>query len=480
MPFFDLSSTTPNVDASAAVFDATSDVYLDPALQLLPRGRAWPREGLMRTLVQGLMMELSRVRRRGRDLVDEFDPRTTSEVLPDWERVLGLPECSTPTTKAARVAAVVAKLQAVLGHDQTEAFWIALAEGLGFEVKNFEIGKGPFTVLSPVTDPLNSEEWESVWEIIVNAVDDEALALLLCYVEKNASLETLPLVHVRYSIVDTGIGSDLWAVESANGYIVAVGDGGDVTISDDHGVTWGAGQILPTNGRAIAKNVNGGGWWLAGGDDGDVYRAADLGDAWVAVSSIGHTIWALDAVGAEPGALIIGTDETDPDVWSTPDDGVTLVDDLRVLEKSAYGATHDGVAWIMVGAGGVVWRSVDLGAIWTASAPAAANGDILYAAAAWLGTMIAVGVGGRIIRSVDSGATWAAVTSGTTANLRGAATNGSRWYAVGDSGTVLESEDAGQTWAPAPTPTTTITWWAATCHDGRLVAVGDGGLALTE
>jgi uncharacterized protein YmfQ (DUF2313 family) len=63
-------------------------------------------------VLEGLSGELSRLEQRGCDLLDEVDPRTTTELIGDWERVLGLPsDCGPPPTDLVeRRAAVVARL----------------------------------------------------------------------------------------------------------------------------------------------------------------------------------------------------------------------------------------------------------------------------------------------------------------------------------------------------------------------------------
>ena len=67
-------------------------------------------------------------------LLDEADPRTTLELLADWERVCGLPDpCSgQAATIAERRAQVVARLTATGG--QSVAYFETLALALGFVI----------------------------------------------------------------------------------------------------------------------------------------------------------------------------------------------------------------------------------------------------------------------------------------------------------------------------------------------------------
>ena len=87
--------------------------YAAALQRLLPPGPALPREtsALFTALLQALAQEFARVEAAGTSLLDELDPRTTLVLLPDWERVCGLPDpcCGTlATTIPERRAAVPA------------------------------------------------------------------------------------------------------------------------------------------------------------------------------------------------------------------------------------------------------------------------------------------------------------------------------------------------------------------------------------
>ena len=64
---------------------------------LLPTGRAWPDEvgTTIDSLVEALAAQMAEIDREGARLLDEIRPSTTFSLLPDWERVVGLPDvCS--------------------------------------------------------------------------------------------------------------------------------------------------------------------------------------------------------------------------------------------------------------------------------------------------------------------------------------------------------------------------------------------------
>jgi uncharacterized protein YmfQ (DUF2313 family) len=110
--------------------------YARQLKQLLPPGALWWLDpgSWLSTQLLAIGDELARVDGRGEALVDEWDPRTALETLPDWERVLGLPEgaAALSSVTAERQAAVARKLAARGG--QTAAYFIGLAARLGFVV----------------------------------------------------------------------------------------------------------------------------------------------------------------------------------------------------------------------------------------------------------------------------------------------------------------------------------------------------------
>jgi uncharacterized protein YmfQ (DUF2313 family) len=76
--------------------------------------------------------EFARVDRRARDLVEEWFPNTATECLPDWERVLGLPDAAfgASATLAARRVAAETKYTARGGN--SPAYYLSIAARMGF------------------------------------------------------------------------------------------------------------------------------------------------------------------------------------------------------------------------------------------------------------------------------------------------------------------------------------------------------------
>jgi uncharacterized protein YmfQ (DUF2313 family) len=130
---------------SATEDDLTAD-YARAARRLLPRGAAWPvddPDSAMARFWAGLARELARWHLRDEALVIESDPGASTELLTDWERVLGLPDDCMPVaaTVGERRQAVVARLTALGG--QSPAFFEALGTALGYETTVEE--RRPFT-----------------------------------------------------------------------------------------------------------------------------------------------------------------------------------------------------------------------------------------------------------------------------------------------------------------------------------------------
>lgn len=144
--------------------------YLEQFFALQPPGKALPRDPDTDwgRLLAALAEEPERVENRCAALVRESDPRLATELLPDWERVCGLPgpcPLAWDATLQARRAAVVAQLTGMGG--QTKAFYRALADMLGLIIEITEYR--PFiTGLSRCGQRLNGpHSVRSVWRVLV-------------------------------------------------------------------------------------------------------------------------------------------------------------------------------------------------------------------------------------------------------------------------------------------------------------------------
>ena len=81
---------------------------------LLPAGAVWPDEPgtALDDLLDAIAEQMARVDASGANLLDDIRPNTTLDLLPEWERVAGLPDtCSVDgSSVAVRRASLLEKL----------------------------------------------------------------------------------------------------------------------------------------------------------------------------------------------------------------------------------------------------------------------------------------------------------------------------------------------------------------------------------
>ncbi len=163
----------------------TAEQYREQLLAASPRGDAWPRDpdSVFAETLHGLAIELARIDARGDDLIEEADPRTTLELLTDWERAFGLPEkcLALPDTLEERRLVLHEKVTRIGG--QSPGYYIAVAARLGFVITITEFR--PYTVADTVDTPIYGIDWIFAWRV-------------------NAPAET-----VRYFTVPSGVNEPL-------------------------------------------------------------------------------------------------------------------------------------------------------------------------------------------------------------------------------------------------------------------------------
>lgn len=145
--------------------------FTNALLNLLPRGRVWPRDpdSTMFAFWEAMAGTWKRNSDAAIGLANDSPPFSLNQMLPEWELTLDLPDDCAPAgqTIQQRVNAVVTKFAASGG--QSAAYFIALAEALGYA--NVTITQyAPFRVdRSTVETPLYDEGWFFVWTL--NAPD---------------------------------------------------------------------------------------------------------------------------------------------------------------------------------------------------------------------------------------------------------------------------------------------------------------------
>lgn len=151
----------------------TEDDYLQQLLGLLPGGPAWPRdaEAVTTRMLDAIAAELTRVDDRVDNLLDEADPRTTTELIGEWEALFGLPDpCLTPATSIAeRRARLVQRM--VFQGGQSAAFFVGLLNAMGYPAVTITEFR-PFRANSKCNAALNQGGWRYAWRVNVPAEAD--------------------------------------------------------------------------------------------------------------------------------------------------------------------------------------------------------------------------------------------------------------------------------------------------------------------
>lgn len=122
------AQTTPAIAFSHAAYARMLKGLLPPGVLQRVEGDA-----VLTAALEAIADELVRIDARGKTLLAESDPRTATETLSDWERILSLPDervTTIPGTTAGRRVAITQKLTGRGG--QNYAFFEALCEACGY------------------------------------------------------------------------------------------------------------------------------------------------------------------------------------------------------------------------------------------------------------------------------------------------------------------------------------------------------------
>ena len=390
-----LTGTSPECSAVSDVIDGKA---LESLAGLMPQGKAWPRDldAEETRLVLALSHEYSRVRRRGRRLLEELDPRTTFELLTDWERVYGITPASGATI-ASRRQALWAKMLRRMG--QTKAHYTALAASVGANDVEFS-GYPIATCASACTASLYDWHWRSAWlTTVYGAVDHSALESAFLAARQ---LHTYPLftyadlmswfaasVAGSYAISKIAYGGGKFVGVGGAGSIVVINNGvvsrpSSGTTEDLNDVAYCAttGTWIACGGTTVVRSANGGstwvatdlsetfnGWLLAIGANSTTWAAIGESGAGVASNNDGASWGNIDlecqdvyaVAGTSAGFLALSYDglcrySTNLTSWSSVDtgldDGLDLAIDVATGHVMAIGS--QGVAY-----------SANTGAAWT-------------------------------------------------------------------------------------------------------------------
>lgn len=246
----------------------------------------------------------------------------------------------------------------------------------------------------------------------------------------------------------------LSAVQAGSGFVVGAADGSIWRSSDPggRGITFvSAGQVGTGAIRGLATI---GAWIVAVGDNGQVFRSADLtGSSWTDQNS--PTSTTLRAV-ASNGLCVVAVGENGVllrgGIQGTAWERVTSIGETRTFLGVL--AQPSGL-YLAFGAGGVFWRGEPDGRTWTALA--SPTSSALRGGAAVGLTTILVGDAGLVYYSPGGFTGWQPADSQVSVTLRAVNFTGSDVVAVGDRYTVLWSR-IGLTWNPSLVPVEQMRW----------------------
>lgn len=143
--------------------------YAEQLARLLPPGPLFqPNVGPnLKAVLEALALEFERVHGRVEQLLREQAPRSTSELLGDWERALGLPDncAGSSSSTDVRRAAVLARLAVPGGNTRSDLVRLALTLGYPIDIEEHR----PFRVGSRIGDRLNEVDAGWPWAFTVHA-----------------------------------------------------------------------------------------------------------------------------------------------------------------------------------------------------------------------------------------------------------------------------------------------------------------------
>ena len=231
--------------------------------------------------------------------------------------------------------------------------------------------------------------------------------------------------------------------------IVAVGDHGNVLLSDDEGRSFRQAKAVPTRATltsvSFADSKNG---WAAG-QWGVILNTSDGGETWKmqrSETAVDRPLFSILFIDKDHGWAV--------GLWSlileTHDGGRTWVI-VKVPsppeggkgDRNLFQLFADSKGSLFVAAErGVVLRSDDKGGTWSYLSTGY-NGSFWTGTALKDGTLIVAGLRGSVYRSNDDGKTWTPAKSENKSSITDLEVVGNKLYGVGLDGVTIQSADDG-------------------------------------
>lgn len=227
----------------------------------------------------------------------------------------------------------------------------------------------------------------------------------------------------------------------AGNRLAAVGELGEILVSEDNGVSWISATVTPQRGSTLTQVLfldDKLGW--AVGHDSWVLRTDDGGKTWEEVH--------FEDEGSEPLLNLAATTEGNV---------------------------------IAVGSFGRLIKSKDRGRAWEVVDTKLGDRHLYAVAAADGQRLMLAGEGGLLARSVDGGVTWEKMPSIYAGSFFGVMNlGGDEWIAYGMRGNVYRSSDFGNSWTKAETGVEASLFGGTVLPDRRIALVGQGGVVVAS
>ena len=112
----------------------TADQYRQQLSGLLPSGPAWDPELVpeIALVLAGVSLEFARLDARAVDLLNEMDPAAVSELVPDWEAIMGLPDPCLGLNPAFEDRRLAVRRRLVEVGGQSISYFIDIAVSQGY------------------------------------------------------------------------------------------------------------------------------------------------------------------------------------------------------------------------------------------------------------------------------------------------------------------------------------------------------------
>lgn len=112
----------------------TADQYRRQLSGLLPSGPAWDPELVpeIALVLSGVSQEFARLDARAVDLLNEMDPADVSELVPDWEAIMGLPDPCLGLNPAFEDRRLAVRRRLVEVGGQSISYFIDIAVSQGY------------------------------------------------------------------------------------------------------------------------------------------------------------------------------------------------------------------------------------------------------------------------------------------------------------------------------------------------------------